>query len=511
VPEPGSAPARKAEAFLNHRRFRRNAWDYAWVVAAALLDAAAQCWPWAGWLAFFSAVPLVLFLRRGRFFSVWLKLICFFGLSAILTMNWVRHTGPGAIWFLPAIVVYGALFLAVPAAAVSWARRGFPRLLALPAAWMLAEMLERRLLFQLNWSLLGLPLADYPAWSQGAALFGPEWLSFVALSCGVALAGIVKLARGRFLAIVQALGAVALSLGWAALRPEAKSGPHLDVAVIQPAISQKWTRAERPQALARLARLLDDAAWSGPPLIVLPEGALAGITRYDRELAEFARNSVIRTRAAVLFGTLDREGTRFYNAAILITPFNTVTIYHKIHLVPFVEYTPRGLPYAGPTEWLRLSAGSQRTVFDLGSRTRFAALICLEDALPELTRDYGNAGVQLLVAMVNTGDFQGTGEPLQHLRRARLAAIAAGLPMVRAANTGISGVLDSRGRLLKRLPEGQETAAVFRAPLGGVATPYRRMGDWPVVLMLAALLGAVLVLRRRRQRARLNSTALVQT
>jgi apolipoprotein N-acyltransferase len=81
----------------------------------------------------------------------------------------------------------------------------------------------------------------------------------------------------------------------------------------------------------------------------------------------------------------------------------------------------------------------------------------------------------------------------------------------RAANTGLSCVLDSRGRLLDRLPEGKETTAVFTAPLGGVATPYRRLGDWPVVLMLAAALGAVPALRWRRQRARLNSTAFVQT
>jgi apolipoprotein N-acyltransferase len=255
---------------------------------------------------------------------------------------------------------------------------------------------------------------------------------------------------------------------------------------VQPDIPEDilWTPQVREPFLDRITGLIDDnlinrAKADAPDMIVLPEGAINGLVRYDNRLTDFVRSTVIRTHTPLLFGSYDRQGDAFFNAAIYIDPYKTVTTYHKIRLAPFVEYEPRYFPYRRPSNWLRYTAGTERTVFSTVAGWRFATMICLEDSMPELARDFALGGAQLLVGLVSTERFEGTSEPLQHLRRARLTAIAVGLPMARSANSGISCLINPLGRVVKMLDEGRPAAAVVNARLASFETVYRDTGDWP--------------------------------
>jgi len=255
----------------------------------------------------------------------------------------------------------------------------------------------------------------------------------------------------------------------------------LKLALVQPDIPQEviWTPQNREPFLGRITDLINRTIADAPDVIVLPEGTVNGLVRYDPRLTDFVRSTVIRMRTPLLFGSFDRQGDAFFNAAFYIDPFNTVATYHKIRLAPFVEYEPAFLPFHRPSNWLRFTAGTEHTVFSTKGGQRFSTMICLEDSMPEVARDFARSGAQLLVGLVNTQQYLGTSEPLQHLRRARLTAIAVGLPMARCANSGVSCLINPLGQVEKMLDEGRPEAAVVNAPLLSLDTMYRRTGDWP--------------------------------
>jgi apolipoprotein N-acyltransferase len=120
--------------------------------------------------------------------------------------------------------------------------------------------------------------------------------------------------------------------------------------------------------------------------------------------------------------------------------------------------------------------------------SRFGVVMCLEDTYPDLARAYAQDGARLLVAMVNTESFRETGQGLAHLRRARLTAVAAGLPVIRAANSGVSCSIDSHGRILDKLEPNVRAVRQFpvSSPTG---TVYNRIGDEGVITGVLLLLG----------------------
>jgi apolipoprotein N-acyltransferase len=460
-------------------------------LASAGLMAAAQDYRWAAPLAWVGLVPLLLAMARCGFAAVWLRLVFFYSVYLALALFWLRFTGPEMAWLLPMAIGYSWIFMPIPAAAAILARTLPGRLLVLAPAWMAAEILARIAPFHINWNLLGLPLADCPAMAQVAALGGPEATTFLVVLVNAGLAWFMLARRGRWRGIAVAAGAAGSALFFGCLQlwtsPQAETV--LRAGLVQPMISQRrvWTPANRVPLLQKMDGLIDAVARRRPDLIVLPEWAVVGNLRYDAGLAQSATGAVRRSGVPVLLGAGDFEAGRFYNAATLITTDGRVSTYRKMRLIPFVEYSPRLLPYE-PRGWVRFSPGVDATVFHLLPDIDVAELICLEDTLPDLARQFANGGATVLLALVNTENFAGTPEALQHLRRAQLTAIATGLPMLRAANSGISCALDSRGRILQALPAGRALADIVQLPVAGRATPYRWMGDWPVLGALIALI-----------------------
>jgi apolipoprotein N-acyltransferase len=418
------------------------------------------------------------------FFRIWFSLWLFYCAYFIASVWWLRQMGGGVGWALAAVPVYFALPFLVPAAGLALAPTGTLRLLAFPFLWTGFEFLVRLIFLRLNWTIVGLPLADYPLLSQAASVCGPEGVSFIAASASVLVVLLVTLQkRQRVLAAAGALLLTIAVLAAGFIRSTGSdSGVHtLKLGLVQPNIPEDviWTPQAREPFLDRIMNLINRARAGAPDVIVLPEGAVNGLARYDNRLTDFVRSTVIRTRTPLLFGSYDRQGDAFFNVAIYIDPYDTVTTYRKIRLAPFVEYEPELFPYSRPSNWLRFTAGTERTVFATVPGWRFSTMICLEDSMPELARDFALGGAQLLVGLESTQRFEGTSEPLQHLRRARLVAIAAGLPMARCANSGISCLINPLGRVVKMLDEGRPEAAVVDAQLLSLDTLYRFTGDWP--------------------------------
>jgi apolipoprotein N-acyltransferase len=460
----------------------------------------------AAWLSLIGTAPLIYALRHGGLLRVWFAIWLFAAAYSVGATWWLVQTGAGVGWMLLVMPLYLVLPVILPAVGIAILSSTVLRVIAFPFLWTATELLTRMIFLRLNWAIVGLPLADYPLLSQAAALFGPEAVSFVAASTGALLILLITLhGRERGWAALAAAAFVIALLGAGVLRTTApdSGAKTFKIGLVQPAVPEDviWTPQAREPFLGRMTNLIDSLWEDAPDVIVLPEGAVNGLVRYDKRLTDFVRSTVIRTHTPILFGSYDRQASQFYNVAIYIDPYNTVTTYRKIRLAPLIEYEPALLPYKRPSNWLRYTAGVERTVFSTVTGVRFSAMICLEDSLPDLAREFARSGAQLLFGLVSTQRYDGTSEHLQQLRRAQLVSISVGLPMVRCANSGISGSIDPFGHIEKSLPEGRPAAAVVDAQLLSLNTPYRITGDWPWFAAML-LVGFGIGLRSRFARTR---------
>ena len=202
----------------------------------------------------------------------------------------------------------------------------------------------------------------------------------------------------------------------------------------------------------------------------------------------------------MIVGALRREGTAVRNAlAVLETDGTVAATYDKHHLVPFGEYLP--LPDLFETLGLsalaqnagRLSRGTAPQRIEVDGLPPFQPLICYEAIFPhEILK--GADRPDWLLQLTNDAWFGTFSGPFQHLTQAQFRAVEYGLPVVRAANTGISAVIDPYGRLVAFLSLGEQNAidALLPAPLP--ATVYARTGDLPVILLslIGLLVGVAL-------------------
>src|ERR1019366_203062 len=211
-----------------------------------------------------------------------------------------------------------------------------------------------------------------------------------------------------------------------------------------------------------------------------------------------------QARVPILFGSDQVErGTpnRWFNSAFLVGPDGAVGgVYRKIHLVPFGEYVPlqRLLFFAAPlTEQVgTFTAGTTANLLPVQGHP-VSVSICYEVVYPALVRQFVTGGSELLTTITNDAWFGPTSAPYQHFEQASMRAIEEGRYMVRAANTGISGIVDPYGRVLARTGVYEPAVLVGEARFLRTSTFYARHGD--VLAFAAAVLTALLLLAARRR------------
>jgi apolipoprotein N-acyltransferase len=200
------------------------------------------------------------------------------------------------------------------------------------------------------------------------------------------------------------------------------------------------------------------------------------------------------------------ERTRYYNAAFLVSPDGRQSaVYRKVHLVPFGEYVPlrRLLFFAQPlVEGVGdFAAGDAVTPLDLGDR-RITTAICYESVFPYLAREAVLGGSRLLTAITNDAWYGWSSAPYQHFEQGSLRAIEFGRYFVRAANTGISAIVDPYGRVVARSGLFETATLEGDVRLLEGRTVYATIGDSPAWACVAVTLITLLVTRRRAPRPR---------
>jgi apolipoprotein N-acyltransferase len=419
--------------------------------------------------------------RRGWWFGFGLHLVGLYWVTEAILFEAARF------WWLVPLAVPGlaailAVFIAVPAALAWHARPGWPAALVLAGAWVLADIARQFVATGFPWNPLGSvwELPGYPGdvMIQAAALVGVH---------GLTLATILLAAAPLYGWIGQA-GALLLLLLWcgfgvARLQQTLPAGPDLTVMLIQGNVAQgqKWDRALMVSIFRRYLDLTHQAvsqADGHPIVVVWPETASPAQLQTDdqaRELIARAAGGAPVLAGSVRFDEADRPRNSLFaignNGAIEAT-------YDKWHLVPFGEFQPNWVPIGiQVVPGGGFARGPGPRTLHVPGLPPVGVLICYEVIFPSQVVDPADRP-DWIVNVTNDAWFGNSTGPRQHLAAARLRAVEEGLPLLRAANTGISAAFDARGHELARLGMQQTGLLSVRLPAALPPPLYAKAGLW---------------------------------
>jgi apolipoprotein N-acyltransferase len=493
--------------------------------------------PFNAWPVLFFTFPVVVWLidgtgagrLRGVPAAAWTG--WFFGFGYFVPgLYWIGYAflvdAPTFAWLMPFAVLGLPAYLALfPAFGFALARliwtRDASRILALAVSLTLSEWLRGQVLTGFPWNAFGYALSEPLALAQTASLVGLWGLTFLAVAIFASPAVLVDgTSRGRkgwlaplaaavLLIAMGAFGTVRLSMH------PTRTVANVRLRIMQPDLQQdvKFNYSAKAAVMQKYLTLSDRA--SGPQstgvgdanILIWPESAFPFfLTREPDAIAQIA--NLLSKGAVLITGSVRAPDlppglriTRAYNSIYVIDHDGSVlSVYDKLHLVPFGEYLPfqDWMEKLGFEQLTRIQGGfipgAIRRSLPIPGAPRALPLICYEAIFPG---DIASPGDRpgWIINLTNDGWFGISTGPYQHLQQARLRAIEQGLPVVRAANTGISAVIDPMGRIVARLGLGIEGVLDSSLPSANPPTFYARLGDIPAAAIIA--LALILVIWRR--------------
>jgi apolipoprotein N-acyltransferase len=505
------------------------------LVAGALSSLAMA--PFNAWPILFLTFPVAVWLIDGAGAGKWRGIPAaaisgyWFGLGYFVPgLYWTGYAflvdAQTFAWLMPFAVLglpaYLALFpaLGFALARLLWTPDSF-RVLALAASLTIAEWLRGHVLSGFPWNAFGYALSEPLALAQTASLIGLWGMTFLSVAIFTSPAVLidgkssnrklwkVPIAALVILAAMLVFGAVRLS------RLPTTMVANVKLRIMQPNLQQdvKFNYSAKAEVMKKYLTLSDRAA--GPQstgvhdasILIWPESAFPFfLTREADAMAEIA--DLLPPGTVLITGSVRAPDlppgvriTRAYNSIYVIDHDGSVlSVYDKLHLVPFGEYLPFQdlMEKLGFVQLTKVNggfiAGRRRHALDIPDAPRALPLICYEAIFPgdiEIHDDRPG----WIINVTNDGWFGISTGPYQHLQQARLRAIEEGLPLVRAANTGISAVIDPAGRIVAELGLGIEGVLDARLPAAIPPTIYARFNDIPAAIIVVVAL--LLVVGRR--------------
>lgn len=503
---------------------------------AGALSALAMA-PFNAWPVLFLTFPVAVWLIDGAAAGRWRGVPAaamsgfWFGLGYFVPgLYWIGYAflvdASTFAWLMPFAILglpaYLALFTAFgfALARLLWTRDA-SRILALAISLTAAEWLRGHVLTGFPWNAFGYALSEPLALAQTASLIGLWGMTFLSVAIFASPAALIdsRLRERRpWLAPLTALLLLAAMIAFGAVRLTLQPTTmvaNVKLRIMQPNLQQdaRFNYSAKADVMQKYLTLSDRA--SGPQstgvrdanILIWPESAFPFfLTREADAMAQIA--DLLPKGTVLITGSVRAPDlppgvriTRAYNSIYIIDHDGSVlSVYDKLHLVPFGEYLPfqDWMEKLGFVQLTKVQGGfipgTRRRSMDVPDAPRALPLICYEAIFP------GNVAARddrpgWIVNLTNDGWFGISTGPYQHLQQARLRAIEEGLPLVRAANTGVSAVIDPLGRIVAQLGLGIEGVLDARLPAAIAPTIYARIGDVPAATIVFAAL--LLVLRRR--------------
>ena len=505
------------------------------LVAGALSSLAMA--PFNAWPVLFLTFPVMVWLidgaGGGRMQGLPAAAMAgwWFGLGYFVPgLYWIGYAflvdAPTFAWLMPFAVLGLPAYLALfPAfgfglARLIWSKDG-SRVLALAASLTASEWLRGHVLTGFPWNAFGYALTNPLALAQVASLIGLWGLTFLSVAIFASPAALIDgNSRGRrpwVAPVVALLVLVAMGIFGAVrlgLQPTTTVA-NVKLRIMQPNLQQdaRFNYAAKAEVMRKYLTLSDRA--SGPQstgvrdasILIWPESAFPFfLTREADAMAQI--DDLLPKGTILITGSVRAPDlppgtriTRAYNSIYAIDHDGSVlSIYDKLHLVPFGEFLPfqDWMEKLGFVQLTKVQGGfipgTGRRAMEIPNAPRALPLICYEAIFPDEVAARGDRP-GWIINLTNDGWFGISTGPYQHLQQARLRSIEQGLPVVRAANTGISAVIDPMGRIVARLGLGVEGVLDSSLPAAIAPTVYARSGDIPTAMLVAAAL--ILVIRRR--------------
>jgi apolipoprotein N-acyltransferase len=422
-----------------------------------------------------------------------------FGLGHnVLGLYWVTEAilfEAARFWWLvplavPALAATLAVFIAAACAMARLARPGWPRVLALGGAWVLADLARQFVLTGFPWNPWGSVWA-IPG-TVGDVLIQPAaWVGVHGLTLATLLLAAVPVLGRRWQVGGAVLLAAWIAAGLIRLGQVAPPPTGLNVVLVQGNVAQgqKFDQALAIRIFESYLALTEQGrqqAGDGPVMVIWPETAFPGLLEID-ERARQAIEHATGGAPTLVGGVRFDERQRPRNSLFVVFDDGAIGgVYDKWHLVPFGEYIPDWLPL--PIMVMPgggFASGPGPRTLHIPGLPPFGALICYEAIFSGQIVDRSDRPAWL-VNVTNDAWFGNSTGPRQHLAAARMRAVEEGLPLLRAANTGISAAFDARGHELARLT--MQVTGTLAVPLPGplAETLFGRFGLW-----LPGLAGAV--------------------
>lgn len=504
-------------------------------LVAGALSALAMA-PFNAWPVLFVTFPLLIWLIDGAAAGKWRGVPAaamsgyWFGLGYFVPgLYWISNAflvdAQTFAWLMPFAILGLPAYLALfPALGFALARliwtKDASRVLALAIALTMTEWLRGHLFTGFPWNAFGYALSEPLALAQTASLIGLWGMTFLAVAIFSSPGVLIdSTSRGRkpWLAPVAALALLVAMLAYGAVRLSLQPTvtTKVKLRIMQPNLQQdvKFNYAAKAEVMQKYLALSDRA--SGPQstgvrdaqILIWPESAFPFfLTREADAMAQIAellpKGTVLMTGSVrAPDGPPGARVTRAYNSIYLIDHDGGVlSVYDKLHLVPFGEFLPfqDWMEKLGFVQLTRVQGGfipgTRRKAMDVPNAPRALPLICYEAVFPGNITERGDRP-GWIINLTNDGWFGNSTGPYQHLQQMRMRAIEEGLPVVRAANTGISAVIDPSGRIVARLGLGIEGVLDANLPTALPPTIYARLGDIPAATTIAIAL--LFVIRRR--------------
>ena len=433
------------------------------------------------------------------------------------TLYWVTHSmifygklSPWiSIFLMLLLVAYLSLYVATFAALTRWIsiRNKIPFIFSAPLIWVTLEYARAHLLSGFPWVLLGYSQYQSLTVIQISDITSVYGVSFLIVLVNVffyaCLLPLLKQPKKNLkinfpwltAAYTLTIFLMTVSYGWIKLKPSSEKMDQnpITVSIIQGNIGQdkKWDTAFQEETISIYKKLTHRETSKKTDLVVWPEAATPFLFNQDLLLQKEILQLAEQVEVPILLGSpsissFDRGRPILQNSAYLISSSGTIKDqYHKIHLVPFGEYVPFSsfLSFIhkmveGIGDFVPGDSYSTMRV----EQNEFGVVICFEVIFPELVRKFVEKGAGFMVTITNDAWFGKTSAPYQHFSMVVFRAIENRVPFARAANTGISGFIDSRGKILQKSTLFEETTLRETLQPNLELTFYTRHGDLFAIL-----------------------------
>jgi len=434
-------------------------------------------------------------------------------------LYWIAHAltvDLAAFWWLIPFALFGipavlAIFMGVSFIFVSlWPYEGISRAFSFAAIWVAVEWLRGHLFTGFPWNLVGYAWGFSPEISQLASLIGAYGLSLIALLMGVTLTYLAKKESFGKNVCLSIYLIVVLCWFWGRghlSHPDVIDSPTFSVRLVQPNIPQtlKWDPTQREINFQKLLQLTSHHSSLPLKAIIWPEAAVPFFL--DQE--ETLRRAIAQTMptGALLFTGSPRRTPpgvtppKVWNSLLVLNDQgDVITHYDKSHLVPFGEYLPfrnmldslfgKGAIKKITAGTLDFSAGAGPVSLSLPQGfPPFSGLVCYEVIFPCAVVNSSQGRPGWIINVTNDAWYGRTSGPYQHLDISRFRAIEEGIPLVRAANSGISAVFDAYGRAVASIGLGETGIVDVSLPAPTRLIPfYAQWGDWVTFMLILGTL-----------------------